>query len=61
MIPPTLPTAPQRLDRKVVVATALLQASAYGDRAEVGWLRECSDHTEGFDYFSDSGVTGSVA
>ena len=40
---------------KVTVASALVQASAFGDRAEVAWFRECGDVGKDFEYFADSG------
>ena len=48
--PPMLPTAPGLTDWMIKVATALVQAFAYGDQAEVAWLRECSDPNHDIDY-----------
>jgi hypothetical protein len=42
-IPHKLPTVPTLAQWKVTVASALVQASAFGDRAEVAWFRECGD------------------
>ena len=53
-IPPKLPTVPGLSDWKIRVATALVQASAFGDQAEVAWFRECSDPHD-IEYFGDSG------
>ena len=53
-IPPKLPTVPGLSDWKIKVATALVQASAYGDQAEVAWFRECNDPDHDFEYFGDS-------
>ena len=55
-IPNQLPTVNSLAEWKVAVARSLLAASAYGDRAEVAWFRECSDPTKGFEHFSDSGA-----
>ena len=55
-IPPKLPSVPGLSDWKIKVATALVQDSAYGDQAEVAWLRECNDPDHDFDYFGDSGA-----
>ena len=54
-IPPKLPTVPGLSDWKIKVATALVQASAYGDQAEVAWFRECNDADHDLEYFGDSG------
>ena len=51
-IPNKLPTVNNLVAWNVTVAGALIAASAYGDRAEVAWLRECSDSTKGFEHFA---------
>ena len=40
---------------KLKAVTALVQATAYGDQAEVAWLRERNAPNHEFDYFGDSG------
>ena len=53
-VPSKLPTVNSLAAWKVTVASSLIAASAYGDRAEVAWFRECSDSTKGFEHFSNS-------
>jgi hypothetical protein len=51
-----LPTVPGLPDWKIAIANALVQASAYGDRAEIAWFKECSDPEKTFEYFGNSGA-----
>ena len=55
-VPSKLPTVKSLAAWKVTVASSLIAASAYGDRAEVAWFRECCDSTKGFEHFSNSGA-----
>ena len=54
-LPSKLPTVPNLAEWKVTFAHALVQASAFGDRAEISWFKECSDASKDFEYFGHSG------
>ena len=55
-LPARLPTSGSVNEWRINVAQALLQASAYSDRAEVAWFRECSEAGRTLESFQDSGV-----
>ena len=55
-LPARLPTSGSVNEWRMHVAQALLQASAYSDRAEVAWFRECSETGRTLVSLQDSGV-----
>ena len=54
-MPTRLPTSGNVIEWRINVSQVLLQASAYSDRAEVAWFRECSEAGRTLESFQDSG------